>query len=75
MIEFTGLSGLGTAEVRTLTRADIDLDAGRIISFRHKTKHGFAIPIYPQLRPLVRSCARARRTMSGCSSTLTRPRP
>jgi integrase len=52
-IEFVGLSGLGQAEVRALTRADVDLDAGRIITFRHKTKQGFVIPIFPQLRPLI----------------------
>jgi integrase len=52
-VEFLGLAGLGQAEVRALTRADIDLEAGRIITFRHKTRQGFVIPIYPQLRPLV----------------------
>jgi integrase len=52
-VEFLGLAGLGQAEARSLTRADIDLDAGRIITYRHKTKQGFAVPIYPQLRPLI----------------------
>jgi integrase len=52
-VEFLGLAGLGQAEARALTRADVDLDAGRIITYRHKTRQGFAIPIYPQLRPLV----------------------
>lgn len=52
-VEFLGLAGLGQAEVRSITRADVDLDAGRIITFRHKTRQGFAIPVYPQLRPLV----------------------
>ena len=36
-----------------MTRADVDLDAGRIIVYRHKTNAGFAIPIYLQVRPLV----------------------
>jgi integrase len=36
-----------------LRRADIDLDASRLITFRQKTSTGFAIPIYPQLRPLL----------------------
>ena len=31
----------------------MDFDAGRLITFRHKTSTGFAIPIYPQLRPLL----------------------
>src|SRR5215472_15497174 len=52
-LEFLGLAGLGQAEARSLTRADVDLQAGRIITFRHKTSIGFAIPIFPQLRPLL----------------------
>jgi integrase len=57
-LEFLGLAGLGQAEASSLTRADVDLDAGRIITFRHKTSTGFAVPIFPQLRPLLqRLCA------------------
>jgi integrase len=52
-VEFLGLAGLGQAEVRALTRADVDLARGQITTFRHKTRQGFAVPIYPQLRPLV----------------------
>jgi len=52
-LEFLGLAGLGQAEARSLTRADVDLEAGRIITFRHKTSTGFAIPVFPQLRPLL----------------------
>jgi integrase len=52
-LEFIGLAGLGQAEVRGLRRADVDLDAGRMIAFRHKTRQGFAVPIFPQLRELV----------------------
>ena len=52
-LEFLGLAGLGQAEAGSLTRPDIDFDAGRLITFRHKTSRGFAIPIYPQLRPLL----------------------
>ena len=52
-VEFLGLAGLGQAEVSTLTRADVDLQAERIITYRHKTRQGFAVPIFPQLRPLV----------------------
>jgi integrase len=52
-VEFLGLAGLGQAEVRSITRADVDLVAGRIITYRHKTKQGFVVPIFPQLRPLV----------------------
>jgi integrase len=52
-LEFLGLAGLGQAEARSLTRGDIDFEKGCIITFRHKTKTGFAIPLYPQLRPLL----------------------
>ncbi len=52
-LEFLGLAGLGQAEASSLTRADVDFDAGRFITFRHKTSTGFAVPIFPQLRPLL----------------------
>jgi integrase len=52
-LEFLGLAGLGQAEAGSLTRSDVDLDAGRIITYRHKTSTGFAIPIFPQVRPLL----------------------
>src|SRR5207237_6816130 len=52
-LEFLGLAGLGQAEAASLTRCDIDFDRGQIITFRHKTRTGFAVPIYPQLRPLL----------------------
>ena len=52
-IELLGLAGLGQAEASSLTWGDIDWRAERITTFRHKTKSGFAIPLYPQLRPLL----------------------
>jgi len=52
-LEFLGLAGLGQAEASSLTCSDVDLDAGRIITFRQKTSMGFAIPIFPQVRPLL----------------------
>jgi len=52
-LEFLGLAGVGQAEAASLRRADIDLDAGRFITFRHKTATGIAIPIFPQLRPML----------------------
>jgi len=52
-LEFIGLVGLGQAEAGSLTRGDIDFAADQIITFRHKTSTGFAIPIFPQVRPLV----------------------
>jgi integrase len=52
-LEFLGLAGLGQAEAGSLTPADVDLQAERIITFRHKTTTGFAVPLYPQVRPLL----------------------
>jgi integrase len=60
LVEFYGLSGLGAAEAASLTRADVDLAAGQIIAYRHKTSHGFAVPIFPQLRPLVERLCKGR---------------
>ena len=52
-IEFMGLAGLGQAELKNLTRSDIDLERNRIKIRRVKTGRFFEIPIYPQLRPLL----------------------
>ena len=52
-IEFLGLAGLGQAEVSSLTWGDVNFEASQLIVFRHKTTMGFAVPIYPQLRPLL----------------------
>lgn len=52
-VEFVGLAGLGQAEASALTWPDIDWQREQVITFRHKTKSGFAIPLYPQLRPLL----------------------
>jgi integrase len=51
--EFLGLSGLGRAEAAALTWADINFERDQIITYRHKTATGFAVPIFPQLRPLL----------------------
>lgn len=52
-VEFIGLAGLGQAEASALEWPDIHWDREQITTFRHKTKSGFAIPLYPQLRSLV----------------------
>jgi integrase len=52
-VEFLGRAGLGQAEAASITRADVDLEAGRFIAYRHKTDTGFAVPVFPQLRPLI----------------------
>jgi integrase len=48
-----GLAGLGQAEAGSLTPADIGFEVERIVTFRHKTTTGFAVPLYPQVRPLL----------------------
>ncbi|MCB1232271.1 MAG: tyrosine-type recombinase/integrase [Verrucomicrobiae bacterium] len=52
-IEFMGLAGVGNAEIRNLKWADIDFETGSITVFRQKTRSGYVIPIFPQLRPLL----------------------
>jgi integrase len=52
-IEFLGLAGLGQAEASALTWADVSLERGQLLTFRQKTRTGFAVPIFPQLRPLL----------------------
>jgi integrase len=52
-LEFLGLAGLGQAEAGSITRADVDFATAQIITYRHKTSTGFAIPIFPQVRPLL----------------------
>lgn len=52
-VEFLGLAGLGNSEAAALTWGDIDWQRNTITTFRHKTKAGFSIPIYPQVRPLL----------------------
>jgi integrase len=52
-VEFIGLAGLGQAEASSLTWNDVDFERKQLITFRHKTKTGFVIPLYRQLRPLL----------------------
>ena len=52
-VEFLGLAGLGQGEASALTWSDVDWRTQQITTFRHKTKSGFVIPIYPQLRSLL----------------------
>jgi integrase len=53
-IEFLGLAGLGQAETSDLCWRDVDFKRGHILTFRQKTRKGFAVPIFPQLRPLLK---------------------
>jgi integrase len=52
-VEFIGLAGLGQAEASAPTWRDVSFDRDQIIVLRHKTRQGFAVPIFPQLRPLL----------------------
>jgi integrase len=61
-LEFLGLAGLGQAEIKALTRADVSFEAGQIRTFRHKTSTGFAVPIYPQLRPLLEKLCKRKKS-------------
>ncbi|MBA3353856.1 MAG: tyrosine-type recombinase/integrase [Blastocatellia bacterium] len=52
-VEFVGQCGLGQAEAGALKVQDVDWQRGTITTFRHKTKSGFVVPIYPQVRALL----------------------
>jgi integrase len=60
-LQFCGLAGLGQAEVSALKRCDVDLESGRMIVHRRKTDTGFAVPVYPQLRPLLEKLCKGKR--------------
>ena len=53
-VEFMGLAGLGLAEASSLAWGDVNFDRGQMITYRHKTKQGFAVPIYPQVLALLK---------------------
>ncbi len=52
-VEFLGLAGLGQAEASALCWRDVSFERDQIIVLRHKTQQGFAVPLFPQLRPLL----------------------
>jgi hypothetical protein len=45
-IESLGLAGLGQAETSGLTWANVNLDRGQLLTFRQKTRSGFAVPSF-----------------------------
>jgi integrase len=61
-LEFLGMAGLGQAEARALVRSDINFEAGQIRTFRQKTRTGFALPLFPQLRPLVEKLCKGKKS-------------
>jgi len=52
-VEFLGLAGLGQAEACALSWSHVSFERDQITAFRHKTRQGFTVPIFPQLRPLL----------------------
>jgi integrase len=60
-VETLGLLGLGQAELSAITRADVDLQSGRIIVLRRKTSVGFVIPLFPQARELIEKLCKGKR--------------
>ena len=60
-IEALGSLGLGQAELSAIKRAEIDLDAGRIIIFRKKTDVGFTVPVFPQARALIEKLCKSKK--------------
>jgi integrase len=53
LVEFMGLAGVGTAECANLRGEHLDFKAKRITLYRMKTDTGYAIPIFPQVLPLL----------------------
>jgi integrase len=57
LVEFMGLAGVGTAECANLRGEHIDFDSGRITLYRQKTDTSYTIPIFPQLKPMLKKLA------------------
>lgn len=53
LVEFMGLAGVGNAEARNLTWGDIDFKSQKITLFRQKTRQGYRIPLFPQVKGLL----------------------
>lgn len=53
LVEFMGLAGVGNAEVGNLTWGDVDIEKEKITLFRQKTRQGYQIPLFPQVRGLL----------------------
>jgi integrase len=61
LIEFMGLAGLGQGECGGLRWCDINFTSGIITIIRKKTGVQFTIPIYPQVRDLLKTMKEARK--------------
>lgn len=53
LIEFMGRCGVGQAEAAGLCWGHVDFDKGEMLLFRAKTRVAYAVPIFPQARPLL----------------------
>src|SRR5215469_8289089 len=53
-IEFLGLAGLGQAEAAGLLRKHVRFDKGQIQFFRFKTRQAFTVPVFPQVKALLK---------------------
>lgn len=53
LIEFMGLCGVGQAEAAGLCWKHVDFAKGEMLFFRVKTRTAYAVPIFPQVRPLL----------------------
>jgi integrase len=60
-VEALGVLGLGQAELASMKREHVNLDAGQIVIYRQKTGQRFAIPIYPWARALVQKLCDGRK--------------
>ena len=65
LVEFMGKAGVGTAECANLSGENFDLSKGKIILYRKKTDTGYSIPVFPQLKPLLKNFTERGKIESG----------
>jgi integrase len=61
-IEAMGLLGLGQAELASMKQEHVDLESGRIMVYRSKTRTPFHIPIFPQARALTERLCKGKKS-------------
>jgi len=85
-VEFIGLCGVGQAEAAGLLRKHVQIDKGQIQFFRFKTRQAFTVPVFPQVKALLKKLckglkpddkvfpiASAKKAISGACSRLGLP--
>ena len=65
LVEFMGLAGVGTAECGNILGEHIDFQNERITLYRSKTDTAYSIPIFPQLKTLLKDMAKRGRIENG----------